>query len=117
MIDHTRLLAWQRAHSVVKTVLDLSDRYWTPRGAAIFDQLKRASLSAQTNICEGYARYVSRQKLNHYRIAYGSAVETLDLLVTVRDGNLAPPGLVEPTIATAGETCALLLGLIKRLQA
>ena len=53
---------------------------WKPYAAALFSQLQRASLSVQLNIAEGYAYADSPCFTRHLSIAYGSAVETGDLL-------------------------------------
>jgi len=112
--DHKSLLAWQRAHSVARAVVDISREYWRPYAAAIFSQLQRSALSAQLNIAEGHALRSQRRFHNHLVIAYGSAVETIDLLEHVLESNLVPSDIGYPVLATAVETRRLLLGLMKR---
>ena len=46
----------------------------------MFYQLQRSSLSVQLNLAEGYAYGRSRSTLRFWKIAYGSAIETGDLL-------------------------------------
>ena len=46
----------------------------------MFSQLQRSSLSVQLNLAEGYTYGRSRTTLRFWRIAYGSAIETGDLL-------------------------------------
>ena len=46
----------------------------------IFTQIQRAALSVQLNIAEGYALRTSKRFRNHVDIAYGSPVETAELL-------------------------------------
>jgi four helix bundle protein len=84
MRDHKSLEAWQEAHRVVNAVLDFCDRHWRPQARAVFDQIQRAALSVQLNLAEGYALSSAGRFRTHLHIAYGSAVETgelLDLLV------------------------------------
>jgi four helix bundle protein len=71
-------------------------------------------LSAQLNIAEGHALRSQRRFHNHLVIAYGSAVETIDLLEHVLESNLVPSDIGYPVLATAVETRRLLLGLMKR---
>jgi len=47
-------------------------------------------------------------------MAYGSAMETVELLEMIRDSESVPASVVEPTLGKANETCALLLGLPRR---
>jgi four helix bundle protein len=53
---------------------------WTPPLASLIDQLRRSSLSVQLNIAEGHALRGARQFARHLTIAYGSAIEVVDLL-------------------------------------
>ena len=46
----------------------------------MFSQLQRSSLSVQLNLAEGYAYGRTRTTVRFWRIAYGSAIETGDLL-------------------------------------
>ncbi|HEV8124213.1 MAG TPA: four helix bundle protein [Gemmatimonadales bacterium] len=57
MKTHRDLLAWQRARSVAKGVIELSITAWRPQFAAVFAQVQRSSLSVQLNIAEGYPSF------------------------------------------------------------
>src|SRR5215208_388516 len=80
MRDHTSLHAWQEAHATSIAVIRLAKSSWKPYTAALFNQLQRASLSVQLNIAEGYTFGNSPTFTRHLGIAYGSAVETGELL-------------------------------------
>lgn len=80
MRDHTSLRAWQEAHAVCVEVIRLAKSNWKPYAAALFSQLQRASLRPQLNIAEGYTFGESPTFTRHLGIAYGSAVETGELL-------------------------------------
>jgi len=116
MIDHTSLLAWQEAEAVSLGVLDIGKKYWKPYAQAVFDQLQRASVSVQTNIAEGYAYTNSPSFRNHLRIAYGSAIESGDLLVLLVRGRIVPQNEIEPLLARCRRSQRLILGLIKRYR-
>ena len=116
MRDHRSILAWQEANKVVDAVLDGCRTNWNPFAAAIFSQLQRASLSVQLNIAEGYALRTPARFRNHLEMAYGSAVETGDLLeLAVRKG-LLPEVVCRPTLESCLRSQRLLLGLIKRYR-
>jgi four helix bundle protein len=52
----------------------------TPRTHAIYDQIRRATLSVSANIVEGYALGTTALYRKHLRIALGSAAEAEYLL-------------------------------------
>ena len=114
MRDHSSLLAWQEAKKVTSEVLDLSETRWTPPLGAIWGQLQRSSLSVQLNIAEGYALGTAPLFTKHIRIAYGSAVETGELLDHLSE-RLKPPSPTLPTtMARCQRSQRLLLGLLRR---
>jgi four helix bundle protein len=88
MRDHRSLHAWQEAQAVVLGSISLARDSWKPYAAALVSQLQRASLSVQLNISEGYAFGDSPTYTRHLRIAYGSAVETGELLETALKANV-----------------------------
>ena len=75
MDSYKTLEAWKRAHSAVLLVFQATDRARHPRAFGLFDQLKRATLSVEANIVEGYALGTVPLCRRHLRIAFGSAAE------------------------------------------
>jgi four helix bundle protein len=114
MRDHTSLEAWREAEEVSLSILALSRTHWKPFAQAVFNQVQRSSVSVQTNIAEGYSFTNSPSFRRHLRIAYGSAVETGDLLTLLSKAEVIPIGLIEPTLTKCKRCQRLLLGLIKR---
>ena len=114
--SHTSLIAWQRANQVARTVIRASREHWKPWAPAVFSQLQRSSLSVQLNIAEGYARRRRGPFLLHLDIAYGSAVETADLLRLCVEESILPDEVARPALGACEETQALILGLRKRVR-
>jgi four helix bundle protein len=114
MRDHTSLEAWREAEAVSLSILSLSRTHWKPYAQAVFNQVQRSSISVATNISEGYSFTNSPSFHRHLRIAYGSAVETGDLLNLLSKASVVPPELVEPILSRCRRSQRLLLGLIKR---
>jgi len=54
--------------------------------------------------------------LHHLNIAYGSAVETGELLELCRDEQVLPPSVVDVALTDCCECQRVLLGLIRRLR-
>lgn len=70
-------------------------------------------MSIQANIAEGYAYAKTKTNLRHQSIAYGSAIETLDLLRLLVKADLVPEQMARPTIEHCDRCCRLVLGLMK----
>jgi four helix bundle protein len=113
MRDHRSLHAWQEAQAVVLGSIDLARGSWKPYAAALFSQLQRASLSVQLNIAEGYAFGRSPTYIRHLRIAYGSAVETGEILETALKANVIPVDTGVPLLDRNRRTQRLLLGMLR----
>ena len=116
MRDHKSLKAWIEAHRVVNAVFDFCEASWRPQARAAFDQLQRSALSVQLNIAEGYARSHQKQFLYHLEVAYGSAVETTELIELLKLRGLLPDQPALAAIVSSRQCQQLLLGLIKRLR-
>ncbi|MFL5492563.1 MAG: four helix bundle protein [Gemmatimonadales bacterium] len=113
MRDHRSLEAWQEARAVVLGTLRLARNSWKPYAAALFSQLQRASLSVQLNIAEGYAYADSPSFTRHLAIAYGSAVETGELLEVALDAEVVAAEVVRQLLSRNQRSQRLLLGLLK----
>jgi four helix bundle protein len=80
MDSYRSLAAWQLAHAVCLQTLRGIDAAYHPRSRALFEQLRRAVISIEANIVEGYALGTRPYMLKHFRIAFGSAAESECLL-------------------------------------
>jgi four helix bundle protein len=113
MRDHTSLRRWQVARAVTMDVFQLSVRHWTPPAGAAFAQLQRSALSVQLKVAEGYTWSPGLRWQHHLRIAYGSAVETTDVLEPLRDVRAVPNDQLNALIAESRRAQALVLALLK----
>lgn len=114
MRDHTSLYAWQEAHATSVGVIRLARSSWKPYAAALFNQLQRASLSVQLNIAEGYTFGNSPTFTRHLGIAYGSAVETGELLQLALDAEIVDSETLRGLLKQTRRTERLLLGMLKQ---
>ncbi len=117
MRDHKSLIVWQRARALVDLVVQVSVRHWSPPASPYIHQLARSALSTQLNIAEGYARRRPRQTYYHLNVAYGSIVESIDLIEILGHHGLIPPELAVALMREATQAQALLLGLMRRYAA
>ncbi len=113
---HRRLRAWQTAHEVVLVVLELSATSWRPALGAAFGQLQRASLSVQLNIAEGYALGPGKRCRSALEIAYGSAVETAELLEVLSEAGAVSSDRTTAVLEINQECQKTLMGLIRRYR-
>jgi four helix bundle protein len=113
MRDHTSLRVWQGAHAVSVEVIRLCKSSWKPHAAALFGQLQRSSLSVQLNIAEGYTFGDSPTFTRHLGIAYGSVVETKELLRLAGETAVIEEESLKPLLQQTQETQHMLLGLLK----
>jgi four helix bundle protein len=88
--------------------------YWKPYAAALFSQLQRASLSVQLNVAEGYTFGDSPTFTRYLGIAYGSAVETGELLQMALEGEIVGKDTLKSLLLRNQEAKRILLGMLKR---
>ena len=113
MRDHHSLHALQEAQAVALGAIELARDRWKPYAAALFSQLQRASLSVQLNIAEGYAFGDSATYTRHLRIAYGSAVETGELLEVGLKSAVIPVNTGVALLTRNRRSQRLLLGMLR----
>jgi four helix bundle protein len=116
MVHRYRSLAvWQRSHDLVLLVLRTTDRSYHPRCRALFDQLRRAALSVEANIVEGYALGTTALFRRRLRIAIGSAAETESFLRTAGELEYLPIRPLEEMTKLADGVLRALFGLVRKL--
>jgi four helix bundle protein len=114
--DHRSLEAWIEARHISLEALDASRKHWKPYASALFEQFQRAALSVQLNIAEGYALASRKSFANHLRIAYGSAIETQELLELAIAREILPEDMTRVMMKRCSRCQRLLLGLMKRYR-
>src|SRR5437773_7193958 len=85
MHKYRSMVIWQRSHDLVICALKETDRAYHPRSRALFDQLRRAAISVECNLVEGYALGTAPLFRHHLRISIGSASETESLVRTASE--------------------------------
>ena len=95
-------------------VIRLCRTSWKPYAAALFSQLQRSSLSVQLNIAEGYTFGNSPTFTKHLGRAYGSAVETGELLRLAAEAGVIEENLVKPLLQRTQQAEHILLALLKQ---
>jgi four helix bundle protein len=92
MLPYERFDAWKMTHELALKVYDLTERWPTQERYGLTAQIRRAALSAATNIAEGTAKRGPRELRRYLDISLGSLSEVSYLLRFSRDrGLLAQP--------------------------
>jgi four helix bundle protein len=85
MVPYERFDAWKMAHRLALEVYRVSDLWPLQERYGITAQIRRAALSAPTNIAEGSAKRGPRELRRYLDIALGSLSEVSYLLRFSRD--------------------------------
>ncbi|PYO74430.1 MAG: hypothetical protein DMD64_03945 [Gemmatimonadetes bacterium] len=113
MDSYRSLEAWKQAHAAVILAHKVTEglkqsKYW-----AIFDQLRRAVISIEANIVEGYALQSQAQCLKHLWIAFGSAAESECLVRAVAELGYLDPSVTAELEVLLGGALRTLRGLLR----
>jgi four helix bundle protein len=113
MDGYRSLAAWRTAQELCIRVLDATDGRLDRRAWAVVDQLRRAVLSVDINIVEGYALGTPALFRRHLRIALGSAAEVHRLLEIAKARGYLPQATVSPLLDLADRTTAMLYRMVR----
>ncbi|MCH7716283.1 MAG: four helix bundle protein [Gemmatimonadetes bacterium] len=92
-------------------MLQLTDAAYHPRTQPVFNQLRRAAVSVEANIVEGFALQTPRQFHRHIRIALGSLAEVECLVVIAHELDYLRDEAVGHLRQHLANTFPLLVGL------
>src|SRR4051794_6227127 len=85
MVPYERFDAWRMAHQLALQTYKITDGWPTAERYGLTAQIRRAALSAPTNIAEGTAKRGPRELRRYLDIALGSLSEVSYLLTFSRD--------------------------------
>ncbi|OLC06535.1 MAG: hypothetical protein AUH41_12680 [Gemmatimonadetes bacterium 13_1_40CM_66_11] len=92
-----------------------TDAAYHARSAVLFDQLRRAALSIELNIVEGYALATRAQFVRHLRISIGSAVEAQCAQEIVAELKYLAENVLNQLSALLDDVIGCLFGLLRKL--
>ena len=85
--DFRDMGVWQKSFTILIDVYHLIKTFPTDERFALTDQLKRAANSVVHNLAEGYGRFEPKDKTRFYKIARGSAFESMSQILVAETQN------------------------------
>lgn len=79
------VIAWQKAHAFVLLVYQITRHFPEEERFGLTSQFRRAAVSIEANIAEGYRKLSRADKLRFFNIAQGSLEECRDYHILSRD--------------------------------
>jgi four helix bundle protein len=113
MHKYQSLEAWKRAHAAAVLALKATDAASHPRKWGLFDQIKRAAVSVEANIVEGFALGTAALCRRHFRIAMGSAAEAECLIRIAAELEYLPLDVCAELESRLGGAMRALHGLLR----
>ena len=104
------IIAWQKAHEFVLNVYKATRDFPKEERFGLTSQFRRAAVSIEANIAEGYKKLGKAGKLRFMNIAEGSLEECRDYMVLARDLGYVKAAAFEMPCELAGQTGKLLYG-------
>jgi len=114
--DYRRLNAWQKSDAFAFAVYRETRRFPRDELYGLTSQVRRAALSAPTNIVEGCARRTQRDYLAFLNRAEASLEEAGYLLDFARRLDYLPRQSAAELLALKEEAARILTGLIARIR-
>ena len=79
------IIAWQKAHAFVLLTYKITSHFPEDEKYGLTSQFRRAAVSIEANIAEGYKKLSKIDKLRFFNIAQGSLEECRDYHILSRD--------------------------------
>jgi four helix bundle protein len=114
--DHRKLRVFQQADALVLEVYRVTAHFPDEERFGLGSQLRRAAVSAASNIVEGSARRSTREYVNFLNIANGSTVEAQYLVDVAGRLNLLPALVTSQLLGRLAEVTRGLQRMITSLE-
>ncbi len=109
----TDLEAWKEAHRLTLIIYEIVGEFHKEEMYGLTSQLKRAAVSIESCIAEGFCRYHYKDRLNFYYDARGSLGEVESQSITAKDLKFMSQTDFDRVIAQTEKVGVILGGLIR----
>lgn len=79
------IIAWKKAHAFVLSVYKITKDFLDDEKFGLTSQFRRAAVSIEAKIAEGYRKIGKQDKLRFFNISQGSLSECKDYIILARD--------------------------------
>lgn len=110
------ILAWKKARQLVREIYVTCATGEFYRDFDLKDQIRRAAVSAMSNVAEGFGRKTNKDFAHFLDLARGSTLEVQSLLYVASDLNYIESEQFNRLYGLASETLALIAGLTSYLR-
>lgn len=112
----TDLEAWKEAHKLTLLVYEVTNKFPKSELYGLVSQLRRAVVSIESCIAEGFCRYHYKDRLNFYYDARGSVGEVQSQIMDAKDLNFIEEGDLQRVFNQTEKVGVILGGLIRTTQ-
>lgn len=112
----TDLEVWKSSHELTIFVYKITKNFPKEEIFGITSQIRRASVSIESNIAEGFSRFHFKDRLNFYYQSRGSASEVQTQLLIVKDLDYISQKDFNKAFDLSQKVLIILSGLIKSTE-
>lgn len=112
----TDLVAWKEAHKLTLLVYEITSKFPKTEIYGLVSQLRRAAVSIESCIAEGFCRYHFKDRLNFYYDARGSVGEVQSQMIDAKDLKFIAEADFQIIFDQAEKAGVILGGLIRTTQ-
>lgn len=112
----TEIEAWQKARELAREIYQVSNQGPFSRDFGLRDQIRRAVISALSNIAEGFERNGTAEFIQFLAVAKGSVGEVIAQLYVASDQGYITREEFDRLIALASETGRMIGALMQYLR-
>lgn len=110
------LKTWQEGHSLILKIYKISQFWPKEEIYGITSQIRRAAISINANIAEGYSRYHFKDKIRFYYQSRGSISEVQNFLILAKDLGYISENQSKELDLKANDVKCLLNGMIRSIE-
>lgn len=112
----TDLEVWKNSHELTIFIYKITREFPKEEIFGITSQIRRASVSIESNIAEGFSRFHFKDRLNFYYQSRGSASEVQTQLLIVKDLEYITQKDFDRAFELTQKILVILSGLIKSTE-
>ena len=112
----TDLEAWREAHKLTLFVYKVTQNFPKTEIYGLTSQLRRAAVSIESCIAEGFCRYHYKDRLNFYYDARGSVGEVQSQTIDAKDLDFVDEKIFKQVFDQAEKVGVILGGLIRSTE-